>query len=263
MHDRHLNRKQYFDEQAITTERFVIPYIEKTMEVTAGSTVAEIGCGEGGNLLPFLERGCRIVGIDLATNKIDNAIRYFNAHPTRDQATFVAEDIYKVQPDQFPAFDLVIMKDTIEHIPDQEKFLNQLKSFLAPGAQVFFSFPPWRMPFGGHQQICLSPLLSKMPYFHLLPRPVYKALLSAAGENAAKINALMEIRDTRLSISRFESILQNSGYQINQITYYMINPNYMVKFNLEPKKLPAIMNVPHLKDFYTTAVYCVASVSEK
>ena len=35
-------------------------------------TVAEIGCGEGGNLKPFLDLGCHIVGIDIAENKIEN-----------------------------------------------------------------------------------------------------------------------------------------------------------------------------------------------
>lgn len=262
MHDRHQNRKRYFDEQSATTSRYVIPYIEKSMKIDSGMTVAEIGCGEGGNLLPFLDRGCHIVGIDLASNKIKNAIQYFKDHPSRDQATFIAEDIYKVEAGRLPAFDLVIMKDTIEHIPGQEQFLSQLKNFLAPGAKIFFSFPPWRMPFGGHQQVCRNKFLSHLPYFHLLPRHAYEKVLSIGSETPQKVKALMEIRDTGLSIDRFETILEKSGYQVEQKTQYLINPNYKTKFDLEPRKLPSILNIPHFKDFFTTAVYCVATVRQ-
>jgi 16S rRNA A1518/A1519 N6-dimethyltransferase RsmA/KsgA/DIM1 with predicted DNA glycosylase/AP lyase activity len=59
MQERHKNRKQYFDEQVLTTREHVLPYIRKTMPVTSATRVFEIGCGEGGNLVPFLEIGCR------------------------------------------------------------------------------------------------------------------------------------------------------------------------------------------------------------
>ena len=49
-------------------------------------------------------------------------------------------------------FDLILLKDVIEHIPDQERVIPYLKEFLKPGGRVFFGFPPWYMPHGGHQQ---------------------------------------------------------------------------------------------------------------
>jgi cyclopropane fatty-acyl-phospholipid synthase-like methyltransferase len=70
MQKRHINRHQYFDEQDYTTRKHVMPFIEKFRTVTSGMNILEIGCGEGGNLKPFLERGCRVTGIELAENKI-------------------------------------------------------------------------------------------------------------------------------------------------------------------------------------------------
>jgi len=58
MQERHTNLQQYFNEQAITTRKFVIPYIESLKAVTKGVRVLEIGCGTGGNLVPFLDAGC-------------------------------------------------------------------------------------------------------------------------------------------------------------------------------------------------------------
>jgi len=78
MHERHTDRELYFREQAHTTRKHVIPFIETVMPVTPALSVLEIGCGEGGNLLPFLEVGCsRVTGIDLSEYKIENVVSTF------------------------------------------------------------------------------------------------------------------------------------------------------------------------------------------
>ncbi len=79
-------------------------------------------------------------------------------------------------------FDLIILKDVIEHIHDQDAILSRLRNFLKPGGHIFFGFPPWQMPFGGHQQVLAHRLLSRTPYFHLLPVPLYRGILKAFGE---------------------------------------------------------------------------------
>jgi SAM-dependent methyltransferase len=257
MHDRHTNRERYFNEQCKVTEKYVIPYINAVIKITPDMVVAEIGCGEAGNLKPFLDMGCRVVGIDLSESKIENGKKYFANHPNKDKITLIAEDIYKVNPNSLPAFDLVVMRDTIEHIPEQEKFLGQLKQFLKPGAHVYFGFPPWRMPFGGHQQVCVSKFLSKLPYFHILPRPIYKGILKLFGESEGTITNLMEVCDTRISTARFERIVKNNGYTFARKNLYLINPNYEIKFGLKVRQLPAILNIPYLRDSFATTYYSV------
>ena len=58
MQERHFNRKQYFDEQGITTAAYVIPYINDIKPITSTLKILEVGCGEGGNMKPFLDMGC-------------------------------------------------------------------------------------------------------------------------------------------------------------------------------------------------------------
>jgi cyclopropane fatty-acyl-phospholipid synthase-like methyltransferase len=41
-----------------------MPYIEQFHRIKSGSKILEVGCGEGGNLLPFAQRGCEVVGIE-------------------------------------------------------------------------------------------------------------------------------------------------------------------------------------------------------
>ena len=260
MQERHSNRERYFKEQSLATEKYIIPYINTVFPVSSSMTVAEIGCGEAGNLKPFLDMGCKVFGIDIAPNKIENARRFYENHPRKDQLHLIAADIYKVEPEDIDQLDLVIMRDTIEHIPNQEVFLANLKKFLKPGGKIFFAFPPWRMPFGGHQQVCENKVLANMPYLHLLPRPLYISALKMLGESDGKIGSLLEIRDTQISIKRFHSILKNNKLAIIRQDYYLINPNYEIKFKLKVRKLPALLNIPHLRDFFTTTCYCVVGL---
>src|SRR5690606_28158848 len=111
-------------------------------------------------------------------------------------------------------FDLIILKDAIEHIPDQEKFIPYLKNFLKKEGQIFFGFPPWYMPFGGHQQVCQNKIASVLPYYHILPKPMYKGVLKMFGESEPVINELLEIKDTQITIERFEHIVKQSDLRV-------------------------------------------------
>ncbi|MCX8473105.1 MAG: class I SAM-dependent methyltransferase [Sediminibacterium sp.] len=256
MFERHHNRQLYFNEQSYTTEKYVIPYINEVKKITAKTVVAEIGCGECGNLKPFLDIGCKVVGIDFDPVRIDLAKTFLQNHPNYSNVQLIAEDIYQTDSSKFPLFDVVILRDTIEHIPNQAQFIEFLKKFLKPDAVVFFGFPPWRMPFGGHQQLCNS-WLKKAIYLHLLPRPVYLKILSLCGESPSTINDLNEIEKTKISIHRFHKIVNQSGFKIIKEDHFLFNPNYDIKFKIKPKKVLPIFRIPFFKDFYTMCLYSI------
>lgn len=65
MQERHRNRSQYFKELSITSKKYFIPYIQQWQTLNADMNVLEIGCGDGGNLLPFSEMGCNTIGVDI------------------------------------------------------------------------------------------------------------------------------------------------------------------------------------------------------
>lgn len=260
MQERHTDRKQYFEEQVLVTEKFVIPYIEQVIKLKESSVVTEIGCGEGGNLKPFLDRGCKAIGIDLALNKIENGEKYYASHLLKKNLQLIVANIYDIDAKKIEKSDLIILRDTIEHIPNQSVFMNKLKDFLKPDGKVFFAFPPWRMPFGGHQQICDSKILNKTPFTHLLPMNMYKLLLKKAGETDNKIQSLQEIKETGISTAHFKCILKKNSYKIEKEDYFLINPNYEIKFNLKTRKLPFLLNIPYIRDFFTTAYYCIVTL---
>lgn len=70
MQKRHTNRESYFDEQSQSSKDYYIPYIKEAIG-NIPDKVLEVGCGEGGNLLPFAQTGCRVTGLDIDPTRIE------------------------------------------------------------------------------------------------------------------------------------------------------------------------------------------------
>jgi 2-polyprenyl-3-methyl-5-hydroxy-6-metoxy-1,4-benzoquinol methylase len=258
MREFHKDKSRYFQIQYFSSREYIIPYMEDLIDMSKPIRVLEIGCAEAGVLKAFTERGDYCVGIELSEARTKKAMEFMSEELEKGQIRFLNADVYDINPDEEfdELFDLVILKDVIEHIHNQERFMPQLKKFLKPNGHVFFAFPPWYMPFGGHQQVAESKLLSVLPYYHILPRSWYAQILKWGGESEKKIEKLLEIWDTRISIERFERIVRQSGFDIAKRTYWFTNPIYQWKFNLKPRKLIRILSaIPFVRNFYTTAMY--------
>jgi SAM-dependent methyltransferase len=255
MFEFHADRKRYFDIQRENALKYVIPFIEEKVPVKPGQRVLEIGCGEAGVLLAFLEKGCVGVGVELDSPRLVHAAEWTKEYVDAGKVRYIDKDIYKVDVEKELGgkFDIIILKDVIEHIHDQAKLIAEMKRLLQPNGVIFFGFPPWQMPFGGHQQMCHGKWLSKLPWYHLLPRGLYRYILKRNGE---PVDALLEIRDTRISIEKFERIAKKTGYKISLKRHYLFNPIYEYKFGWKAREqFPIIRNIPWLRNFVTTCVY--------
>ena len=261
MDERHTNLDLYFGEQKQTLEKYIFPLIGKHKKITPGIEVLEIGCGYGGNLIPFLEFGCKVTGIDIRDESIKFAKENLNRY-SEEQLTLIAEDIKTVKG-MDKKFDVIFMKDTLEHIPNHDGLIKMIRKFLKDDGVIFQGFPPWRNPFGGHQQMCESKLLSRLPWFHIAPRPIFKGILKLFKENPSRIEGfLADVYDTRISIQRFKKLVKENDLDILSENLYFINPNYEVKFNLKPRLLAKGLSVPYLRDFYTTTAYYILGKKE-
>lgn len=256
MYNFHYSADWYFQMQKLNCDEYIIPFIEKVYDIKAECRVLEIGCGAGGVITAFVEKGCQGVGVDIYSDALIYSDKKLSDYVNAGKLSIVLKDIYlaDIEFDLKGKFDIVILKDTIEHIHDQQRLINKIKSFLNPGGVVFFGFPPWQMPFGGHQQLCSSKILSCFPYFHLLPKYLYENILKLFKENVR--GTLLEIKETGISIERFEKIVKKEGYKIINKQLYFINPIYKYKFGMKVRKQPGIIgSIPYLRDFFTTSVY--------
>ena len=260
MQKRHNNRRLYFDELAETCRNYFIPYISRWYPVGPGTRVMEIGCGEGGNLLPFARLGCDVTGVDIAACRIEEARRFFREEQARGR--FTRQDIFNLHlPGR--GYDIILCHDVLEHIKGKGLLLSLIKGYLNEGGIVFMSFPAWMMPFGGHQQICSSRVLSHLPYVHLLPKALYRGLIRLAGESEACLDELMSIRSTRATIEAFERLVGQQGLAVRDRTLYLVNPHYRVKFGLKPRRLARpLSGIPWLRDFLCSSCFYILQAED-
>ena len=78
MQKRHTDRKRYFFELATTSDSYYVDYVRKYKNIGPDTRILEVGCGEGGNLLPFARLGAKVVGIDLSAARVEQAQLFFS-----------------------------------------------------------------------------------------------------------------------------------------------------------------------------------------
>ena len=254
----HTNKEKYFNWQYVNSKEAIVPFVEEHCQLNEKTRVLEIGCAEAGVLKAFVERGCQCVGVEIAAQRLEYA-RHFLKEPFESgQISFISKDIYDIDIEQefSSKFDIIILKDVIEHIHDQQKIMAKLQDYLNPSGLIYMGFPPWQMPFGGHQQLARNKWLSKLPYYHLLPMPIYKMLLKLGGEQQNKIDNLAEIKETGISIEQFEQYAKRTNYNIVSRTLFLIRPIYRFKFGLKIRKQFAWMvALPYIRNYFTTGAF--------
>lgn len=258
MFEFHKDKQRYFEIQYLISKNSIIPFVGQTIDMKQKLNVLEIGCAEAGVLKAFTELGHKCTGIELSPSRIETAKTFFTEEIKNEQINFIARDIYDIDVDKDleHKYDLVILKDVIEHIHDQKKFIARVRDFLTADGMIFFAFPPWYMPYGGHQQMAGSKIASLLPYYHILPRGTYKLFLKMFGETDKKIEDLLEIHDTGISIERFQRLIKKNGFTISNKKFYLINPIYKYKFNMrEMEQIALISNIYLFRNFLTTSAY--------
>lgn len=247
------DKPRYFEIQYLNSKHSIIPFLTDIYVPKKGNYILEIGSAEGGVLKAFTDMSCICTGIELSASRVALANDFMEEERNAGLVTFISENIYNINPTNLPhQFDLIILKDVIEHIHHQEKFIVLIKNFLSENGVIFFGFPSWRMPYGGHQQIAKSKLLAKMPYYHLLPKSIYRLLLKAFGESEHTITNLLEIKETGISTRRFEKLCLQNNFQILKQTKFLVAPIYEYKFGYKTRLLPRWLGaIPYFNDFFT------------
>ena len=252
---RHSNRLQYFNELANTTREYFVDYINAHFKLSKKNRILEIGCGEGGNLLPFAELGCKVKGIDISKTRIEQAREFFEYYNAAGD--FVCQNFISAEKPQTEdeRFDIILIHDVIEHIEPNFKheFICNIKPFLRKNGIIFFGFPAWQNPFGGHQQITRG-IASKLPFIHLLPNPIYSGLLKMSKVPQNAIDELMSIKRSKMPIEKFERLAIDCGLSIINRSLWFINPHYKQKFGLKPRRVwKWASHIPYFRNYYTTS----------
>lgn len=218
--------------------------------------VLDLGCGHGALCLDALRRGAaRVTGVDTDAERIRFGRAYLQARHTvaATRITLVDAGI-EALPAEAP-FDVVLSKDTFEHLQDPGRIAAAVAERLRPGGLFVCGFSPlYYSPNGDHARYRLP-----APWLHaLLPEPL--VLRWASRRLGRPLASPGDVGLNRLTLPAFRRLLPDSHWETLSLR---INP---MTHPLRPA-FDLLRRVPALERYFTVGVYGVfrrrASISAR
>jgi 2-polyprenyl-3-methyl-5-hydroxy-6-metoxy-1,4-benzoquinol methylase len=233
--------EKHFYEQKKFTNEYLLPYFQKYISDFHNKKILEVGCAEGGLLEVMHELSIYSVGLEIS------AERAFIAKEKNPHLKVIVGDIMDMNLPKIinEKFDLIIMREVIEHIPNKYAAFDNLERLLNPNGYLFMSFPPKRSPFAGHQQIGRS-LMKAVPYLHVLPASFLKICARILKEDSGYIDEIKHHFSTGCTISEFERQSKTKFFVPTKKDLFLFRPIYALRFGLPTIKLP---NIPLLREY--------------
>ncbi len=129
-----LNKIYYLDEDlehyilqrfTINSGQHIIKAVEKYKIVNSSTKVAEIGSGAGWNLIPFINKGAQVLGLDYNKDMVQLASKYNIPVVLGDENNLVGE------------YDIIILNHSLEHMYRPILSLLKITGHLKPNGIIY------------------------------------------------------------------------------------------------------------------------------
>lgn len=213
-------------------------------------TVLDVGCGSGSACLYIAQQGARqVVGIDINATALAEAQERLakNYSDLADRVTYTLISQPKQLGDQ--KFDIILSKDSFEHIDNPKQYLECLEEYVADDGIIIIGFGPlWKSPWGPH-----ITYMTRFPWVHLLfsERTIMQVRLRMINP-ADKAETYAQVAGglNQMTLKKFNSILKESN----------LEPVYF-KTNVHDKPLAKVFDVlrriPGCEEYFTFNLYSI------
>ena len=124
-------RPDFMYKNIIDQKRYI-----NVLQFVKGKRVLDCACGVGWGSYIMAKAGAeQVVGLDLSSNAINTAKKYYN----HDSILYQEDNIYNFSSNE--KFDVITSFETLEHVEDPLKFLNTLANLCHSGSVFFLSTP--------------------------------------------------------------------------------------------------------------------------
>ncbi len=112
------------------------------LRLRPGERLLDAGCGEGRHCFGALERGVRVVGLDLDRDALRSSVKRLRARAgqLRSQGEMVQGDAFRL-PFPDACFDKVICSEVMEHVHDYRGAARELARVTKPGGLLAVTIP--------------------------------------------------------------------------------------------------------------------------
>jgi ubiquinone/menaquinone biosynthesis C-methylase UbiE len=225
------------------------------------TTVLEIGCGWGSLSVEMaLEGSVKVIGLDINSKLIKFADENLQINYSHLKNIVEFKDI-EIKEYFGELFDIIISKDSFEHIIELEATLVEMKRRLKAGGRLYAGFGPlYQSPYGDHDRRLvgfrpwgfLGKALAKIPWGHLVMEPL---IIKMQGKHLGKnINSIYELGLNKISVSDFREMITRSGFNV---VAFRVNQSS----NVASKIFTVFRKIPFLENYFTHNVYCILEKS--
>lgn len=212
-----------------------------------GRSVLDFGCGTGQTCVIAAQRGARrVLGVDLAEVGFAESQLQSRYGELADRVEF--RQIASAADVGEERFDLVLSKNTFEHVDDPEQYVADMKSLMAPDGELVIGFNPlWKSPYGGHLNF-----MTRVPWVHLMfPEEVIlrERRRFRPDEDPSRYE---EIKGglNRMTLGRFKSVMEASGLEP---AYFEVNRND----RRIARALNAFAGLPRVGEYFQFSVHSI------
>lgn len=232
----------HFNEQKQFTNSYLLPYFEAHLPDFKNMKILEVGCAEAGFLDVLYQMKIEATGLELEQGRVDIALK--NNPKLNVMVGDITDD--KIVEIICKSFDLILMRDVIEHIPDRIAAFKNINKLLNKNGFLYITFPPRFSGFAGHQQNAKS-ILRVVPFLHLFPNFIIRLLGKLSGEKAEFMESIILNYRIGLTIRAFENFYSHSHFKAVVKELFLFRPVFKIRFNITPRKFP---NIPLLREFF-------------
>jgi SAM-dependent methyltransferase len=243
----------YFEYQRLVCRDVVIPWLARRIELNE-LLVGDFGAHHGGMLDAFrasgLVRGA--IGLELS----EEAVRS-SPFVGDDRFRLEVVDVMTLSPRVYQ-FDLILLHDVLEHIPDCGRALESVARSLRPNGHVLISFPPYYSAFGGHQQLAAG-RARLVPFVHFLPSKLFLHL-AQPGTNEymstdGSLEDLLSVMRTKLTLRKAERAFSNASFELVDRELFLVRPEYTLRYGLRTRSAGVVGRAPGVRELVVNGAF--------
>lgn len=211
--------------------------------------ILDIWCGWWWKSIYIAEKyNCFVTGIDLNLNFLNEANGFLSKKWLQNQVNFKSESALDTSFED-NSFDIVIMSDVIEHIPNTENLFEEVYRLLRSWWYILFDFAPYYHYFWHHIWDTI-----RIPWLHVITSEsfridLYKKSLESKPDKDKRLDLRIWQNSSwkesfvylnGITRKKFETIISKEiwRYSESKITYFML------------KKLDFLSKVPILRELF-------------
>jgi SAM-dependent methyltransferase len=210
-----------------------------------GKSVLDVGCSIGALCTDLALAGAaRVTGLDINPEYVTFGNTFIaDGYPEIvDRVTLIDRELSEY--DDGPQFDIIVSKNSFEHILDPDTMLEAMKRRLNPGGRIFIGFGPlYNSMNGSHMERLM------LPWGHLfLPERLFLKL--CAWDRRHPIASMDDFHLNRRSYRYFHDMFHSAGLEVE---YFETN----VSTHPVVRIMKVLSTFPPFRELCTISIYCV------